>query len=505
MKTKAAADPKSDDEAFAFLPADCVIRDAEAIEKRYLRNVTGLKRAVPLALCPNSTAQIPAIIAEANKLRIALYPFSTGKNWGMGSKLPVTDGCVILDLSRLNRIVEVNAALRYAVLEPGVTQSQLATYLAKNHSSFSFNLTGNIGETSILGNTLDRGDGSHARIDDLIAVKGILGDGTPFEVGGHSGMSGEDTSHVMRYAAGPDLVGLFSQSNFGIITQIVFRLMPRADKRNVFWGIVENAKLPELFDRLQIVYAQRIITSPASVNIGYANRFEQARSTLGDKTADMRFTGQLWNFYIIFDGSIKLSKTIFEELHAHLDSCCTETGDYESTGDPDTMPPQHKPLIEPLKGNPDNLTIAGIYKLTNTPLPEDAKDMDADQLPIGMKSIVAVVPPVGEHVRKAADIIAGVRDQFKVNTKDSFFGDGRFLITVHYLRADPAQADAAEQAQMAIWNRLRAAGYMPYRVPVDRMEQLVASRPDFFSLVGKIKEALDPQGIISPGRYAPTP
>jgi 4-cresol dehydrogenase (hydroxylating) len=131
--------------------------------------------------------------------------------------------------------------------------------------------------------------------------------------------------------------------------------------------------------------------------------------------------------------------------------------------------------------------------------------MDADQLPFGMKSIVAIVPPVGEHVRKAADIIAGVREEFKVNTKDSFFGDGRFLVTMHFVRTDANQVTAAEQAQVAIWDRLTAAGYMPYRVPVDGMERLVASRPDFFAHVKKLKEALDPNGIIAPGRYAPQP
>jgi 4-cresol dehydrogenase (hydroxylating) len=507
MKTGAAVNRKSDDftSAFAFLPQDCLIRDAVAIEKRYQHNVTALTRAIPLVLRPNNAEQIPAIIAEANERHIALYPISTGKNWGMGSKLPVTDGCVVLDLSRLNRIIEVNEALRYAVLEPGVTQSQLANYLAELHPTLSFNLTGNVGETSIVGNTLERGDGSHARIDDMIAVRGILGDGTPFEVGGHFGAKGADTSHVMRYVAGPDLVGLFSQSNFGVVTQMVFRLQPRAQKRYLFWGVAENANLPKLFDRLQWLYTQRLIINPAMVNIGYENRFQQARSTLGDKSADLRFTGQLWNFYIVVDGSIKLSQAIITELHEQLDPCCLDTGHCANDDDTSKLPAHLQPLAQPLKGYPDSSSLRMIYALTKTEPPADPKEMDADQLPFGMKSIVAIVPPVGEHVRKAADIIAGVREEFKVNTKDSFFGDGRFLVTMHFVRTDANQVTAAEQAQVAIWDRLTAAGYMPYRVPVDGMERLVASRPDFFAHVKKLKEALDPNGIIAPGRYAPQP
>src|SRR5689334_18763747 len=91
------------DQAFSSLPPGTVIRDAAEIEKRYQRNVTALTRNIPLALRPKTAAEIPRIVEEANRHGIALYPFSTGKNWGMGSKLPVTDGCVVLDLSQLNR------------------------------------------------------------------------------------------------------------------------------------------------------------------------------------------------------------------------------------------------------------------------------------------------------------------------------------------------------------------------------------------------------------------
>jgi 4-cresol dehydrogenase (hydroxylating) flavoprotein subunit len=489
--------------AFTFLPSECVIRDAEQIARRYRSNVTALSRTIPLALRPGNAEEIAAIIAEANQRDIPLYPFSTGKNWGMGSKLPVLDGGVVLDLSQLNRILDVNEVQHYAVLEPGVTQAQLAEYLARLHPALSFNLTGNVGETSIVGNTLERGDGSHARIDDLIGLGGILGNGKPFEVGGHFGMGGADTTHVMRYAAGADLVGLFTQSNFGVITRMVFRLRPRAQKRNLYWGVAENAKLSELFDRLHGLYAQRIISNPAMVNVGYENRFEQARSTLGDKTADTRYIGELWNFYILFDGSATLSRAIFAELHEQLDPCCLATGDYESGGDPSWLPPHLKPLVRPLTGHPDNGSLRRIYELTKTKLPEDLKDMDADQLAFGMKSHVAVIPPVGEHARKAADLVAGLREQWAINIKPSFFGDGRFLVTIHFDRTDPQQVDAAEQGYAALWERLTEAGYMPYRVGIDQMKRLMQSRPDFFALVKELKAVLDPKNIIAPGRYCP--
>lgn len=488
--------------AFASLPEESIIRNPVDIERRYHRNVTALSRLIPLALRPGTVDEVRAIVTEANARRIPIYPFSTGKNWGMGSKLPVTDGCVVVDLSRLNRILEVNEPSRYAVIEPGVTQGQLANHLAENHPDLTFNLTGAFGETSVLGNTLERGDGSHARIDDLIAMRGILGSGEPFAIGGHFGTAGADAAHVMRYAAGPDLVGLFSQSNFGIVTEMVFKLLPRADKRGLFWGIAVDAKLTELFERLQRIFAQRIAL-PAMTNVGYANRFEQARTTLGDTTADLRLTGELWNFYIIFDGSAKLSRAIHEELHERLGSCCLETGFYDHGGDTHALPPHLKPLIRPLAGFPDYESIRTVYRLTGMEPPANPQDLNVDHTAFGMKSYVGIVPPLPEHVRNAADLVAAVRRRFLLNIKPSFFGDGRCLVTIHFKSTDPAQVAAAEQAELALWEQMTTAGYMPYRASVDQMQRLIDVRPEFFSLVSRIKSVLDPNHIIAPGRYCP--
>ncbi|HJP34531.1 MAG TPA: FAD-binding protein, partial [Gammaproteobacteria bacterium] len=50
---------------------------------------------------------------------MVLYPISRGKNWGYGDACPTTDGAAIVDLSRMNQIVEVNTDLAYCVVEPG--------------------------------------------------------------------------------------------------------------------------------------------------------------------------------------------------------------------------------------------------------------------------------------------------------------------------------------------------------------------------------------------------
>src|SRR5262245_35073925 len=66
-----------------------------------------LRRQISAVLCPASLEQVKEIVRVASTHGIPLYPISTGNNWGYGSALPVRDHNVILDLSRLNRIIEV--------------------------------------------------------------------------------------------------------------------------------------------------------------------------------------------------------------------------------------------------------------------------------------------------------------------------------------------------------------------------------------------------------------
>eukprot|EP01034_Spumella_vulgaris_P030123 gene30124-37286_t len=80
-------------------------------------------------LRPHTRGEVEALVRIAAARRIALYPVSTGRNWGYGDACAPGAGQVIVDLSGMNRIREVDARLAYVVIEPGVTQQQLSQYL----------------------------------------------------------------------------------------------------------------------------------------------------------------------------------------------------------------------------------------------------------------------------------------------------------------------------------------------------------------------------------------
>jgi len=416
----------------------------------------------------------------------------------------VVDGCVVVDLSQLNQIIEVNESERYALIEPGVTQGQLAEYLSTHHPRLTFNVTGSFSETSIVGNVLDRGDGAYARIDDLLGVKGVLGSGEPFAVGGVWAQEGSGGgSHVSRYVAGPDLAGEFSQANFGIVTLMAFRLLDKPERRYLFWGSAEDRHLERLTDEFDRLTSQGILRR-GGVNIGYANRFMQGAGSLrGGAGGDG--SGDVWNFYAVIDGTRRVADAVVAELDEVFAAFCS-VGQYLVVSDAnpaEALPPFLRPLAGPLTGRPDGQTLKMIYQLTGTPLPERQSEMDADHTPFGMKCCIPLIPTRGEHTRRAAVIVRAIRERTGLNIKVSFFGDGRTLITIHFDTREERQIKRAEEAEAALWDDIAAAGYFPYRLSIDQMKRAIAQRPEFFAMVRRLKDLFDPNGIIAPGRYCP--
>lgn len=170
----------------------------------------------------------------------------------MGSKNPVQDGCVGLDLSSLNKIIRVDTNLGFAVIEPGVTQAQLSRYLEQIESKFFIDVTGSDANTSILGNALERGIGYNLpRVETIQQLEVLLGNGQLIKTG-FGKMGGSDLNHLYRHGVGPSVDGLFLQSNFGIVLSGTILLLPRPKKIVSFVTHIKHPDLiPELCMKLQ--------------------------------------------------------------------------------------------------------------------------------------------------------------------------------------------------------------------------------------------------------------
>lgn len=180
---------------------------------------------------PERPEQVQEIVRIAGRRGLPLHPISCGKNWGYSDACAATDGQIILDLRRMNRIVEVNDELAYAVIEPGVSQGQLAAYLAEHHPGLWMDATGAGPDASIVGNVLERGFGHSVNGDRFLHTCGmdvVLPDGRLLRTGfGH--YANAQAAAAYKWGVGPYLDGLFTQSNLGIVTRLTFWLMPRPE------------------------------------------------------------------------------------------------------------------------------------------------------------------------------------------------------------------------------------------------------------------------------------
>ena len=177
------------------------------------------------AVAPANLEQVQAVMRVANAHKLPLWPISRGKNFGYGGAAPRLPGSLVLDLGRMNRILEVNETLGYCVIEPGVTFYDLHDHLAKAGIALEFGFP-NFGWGSAVGNALDRGfsfRGDHS--SNICGLEVVLPDGSLLRTG-NGAMAGGANWATARHGFGPSWDQAFVQANYGVVTKMGLWLHP---------------------------------------------------------------------------------------------------------------------------------------------------------------------------------------------------------------------------------------------------------------------------------------
>jgi 4-cresol dehydrogenase (hydroxylating) len=190
------------------------------------------ERMASAAVAPNTVEQVQQIVRTANRYKIPIYPVSTGRNLGYGGSAPAYSGSVVVDLKRMNRILEVNEENGYALVEPGVSYFDLYRHIQERGLKLWIDVP-DPGWGSPLGNALDRGGGYtrpqfRNHFDAHCGLEVVLPNGELMRTG-MGALPGAQTWQQYKSGFGPWVDGLFSQSNFGIVTKMGFWLMPEPD------------------------------------------------------------------------------------------------------------------------------------------------------------------------------------------------------------------------------------------------------------------------------------
>jgi 4-cresol dehydrogenase (hydroxylating) len=190
------------------------------------------EKVASAAVAPDSAEQVREIVKIANEFRVPLYPISTGRNLGYGGSAPVLSGSVVLDLKRMNRVLEIDERNAYALVEPGVTYFDLYRYVQERGLKLWIDCP-DPGWGSVIGNALDHGCGytMNPYRDHFSAQCGmevVTGAGELVRTG-MGALPGAKSWQHFKYGFGPYLDGMFSQSNFGVVTKMGFWLMPEPE------------------------------------------------------------------------------------------------------------------------------------------------------------------------------------------------------------------------------------------------------------------------------------
>jgi 4-cresol dehydrogenase (hydroxylating) len=134
---------------------------------------------------------------------------------------------VLVDLSRMNRIIDIDKRGAYAVIEAGVSFDQLAAELRERDLPLWLDADAN-GAHAVAGSIATRQWGLTPYGDHQAALCGldaVLANGTLVRTG-MGGLPGSDCGSRYKYAFGPALDGLFARGHFGIVTRLGLWLMP---------------------------------------------------------------------------------------------------------------------------------------------------------------------------------------------------------------------------------------------------------------------------------------
>lgn len=256
------------------LDVNSVLTDKDSIN-RFCENTGEYQKYVSVVILPKTSSEISAIVRIAYTYKISLYVVSTGHNWGYGTASPVIDCSVVLTLSKLNSIVEFDKELGLVTLEPGVTQGMLFEYVKQHNVKYLVPTTGAGADASIVGNALERGYGLTPYMDHFDAVtwiEAVLPDGSMYKTP-LTNLGGVSVDKAYKYSLGVYTDGLFSQGNFGIVTKMSIKLAPIPECVESFF-----IWIPHDFQLEKAVLLIREILSEYENIVGSINLLNQLRS-----------------------------------------------------------------------------------------------------------------------------------------------------------------------------------------------------------------------------------
>jgi len=450
------------------------------------------------AVAPQSVEEIQAILRIANEHKIPLWPVSRGKNLGYGEAAPLLSGSIVLDLGRMNRVLDINEKTGTALLEPGVSFFDLYGLLRQQNIPLWLSVPGNAWG-SVIGNALERGLGYTPYGDHtskLCGLEVVLPSGDLVRTG-MGAMATSTSWQNYQHGFGPGWDQMFVQSNFGVVTKGGFWLMPEPEATlrvtidlpqpdDIGWfidemtqlrlrGVIEQPFVCGNYLRQATVFSEREdwYRGPGAIPDAVGAQIRQQFKT-GWWSAG--FT--LFGYEEVVQANAKIIRRVLEPRLGH-------TLKFEAWH----------------RGQPIERSGAGVPDLLSLQIVNWRGGRG------GHVGFSPVMPPDGKLALAQFRKMKARFDEFGFDYYGSFTLGHRHINNVNliiYDRDDAAMTASARKLFATMVDDAARDGYGEYRTHLSFMQQ-VADSFDFNGhalarLNATVKNALDPNGILAPGK-----
>ncbi|AAZ26639.1 FAD-binding protein [Colwellia psychrerythraea] len=487
-------------------------------------------------------------LANQPEFKFTIYPISTGLNWGYGTSQPpkLDIKVVILDLSGLTQI-EFDEDLGLVTVEPGVTQQLLSDFFISNGDNFMVPVTGAGPNASIVGNAIERGYGITPYTDHfgaVTAVQGYWANARHF----CSAVNELDKSHnktvdkTFKWGLGPYLDGLFTQSNLGVVTQMSIRMARKPQKFISFIMQVPDDKALEIaiplirkilrdyegiVGSINLMDKRRVLSmfaeNPNPGEHKVMSPTDIAKLSKAQQTPSWTIMGSIYGSNGVAKTVKKEIKRIFKALPCRQifsDSPIFSIGNAVINTTPNFLF-KLAPFLALIKeqlasfergkeimlGRPNNIALKLAYWRH-----KNAKRFPADNLSPGKDGcgvlwyapLVTMKPNI---MREYVDFIRATCPKFNIEPLITFTNLKHDCVdsTIPIL-FDLSDPDAVKDAHNCLKELVLEGvklGYIPYRLNIDQQQWLLDANSPFWHTVNDIKSVVDPNNILSMGRYNP--
>jgi len=435
-------------------------------EERYLYSMDQgtMSPAEPDAVVmPGSTEEVRKIMLLANKYKVPVVPMGGGLV--LSGLTRALHGGIILDMKRMNRILQINPKSRYAVVEGGASEGMLQAYLKKHHPELKHSMPDAPPIATLAGNICIHGSGHLSVLggfhsDMLTGMEIVLPTGDIMRTGSCS-----VSPEWFARAPLPDLSGLFIgwSGTTGVVTKLGIRLFPSYSHNDMLIFVCEDADLmPDVISRLTGTQVAEDMTPWMTPKPEWARGFLHINISYGAHSKkELTFKRNL------LQASVK--KYSDQKIAGFL-----------------PLPPTEKSRFLKIP-SPDLVKFADIRKGG------------------GFEYVGAImaIEHFAEAYRAGLQIARMYNVSYSMGAR--IIGAGHAMIFFYayaFNRADPEDIKRAQHALEATNTAALEIGGIPWKSELPAQKQIINKMDqNTFNLMNQIRSVLDPNHIMNPGNW----